>query len=166
MNAMKAKTRLLDSLKSITGLEIFYVYCGLSTGSVLDIHFHPIKSRSQPLGNPSLSKLHRENQGSLALFVECTWRLQASNKFVLGSGDSSGGEEDIFTPLQSMAGMVVSEVLLPNMSEIFDFSLRLQDDSGFKIFCDANTESYSVFSEDCTITVEAGGNIRIDSEQE
>src|SRR6185437_4811433 len=104
---------LLSYLDSLKDRQVFAVYCGVSTGSVLDIHFTPIKPRSRVLGNTSLSQLHRENMGTFSLFVECSWRLQAGNRVLAGSGDVVDDAENVFASLRRLEGLSVTTVLVP-----------------------------------------------------
>src|SRR5438876_877535 len=120
MTADTLAAKLLDVLGSLKGREVFYVYCGVSTGSVLDIHFTPTKRRSKALENTFLSQLHRENMGTVSLFVECSWRLQVGNRIVAASGDVVDDVEDVFLAVRQLEGMSVTKVILPALDQVLD----------------------------------------------
>src|SRR5262249_19031159 len=137
-------------LESLRGREVFYVYCGVSTGSVLDIHFTPIKPRPRALGNTFLSQLHRENMGTLSLFVECSWRLQAGNMIIAASGDVVGDVEDIFSAVRRLERMSVRNVILPALGQVLDLGILFPDGLQLSVFCDSGAsarDNYTVFHE-------------------
>jgi hypothetical protein len=122
-----------------------------------------MKPRSKPLGNTAVSQLHRENMGSLSLFVECSWRLQAGNRIIAASGDVVGDVDDVFLAVRRLERMSVSDILLPSPNQVLDLTICFQDGLQLIVFCDSGVsdrDNYTLFHDEESLTVVSGRDIR------
>ncbi|VTS00374.1 hypothetical protein [Tuwongella immobilis] len=153
------RDHLIRLLASLNGREVFCVYCGVSTGSVLDIHFTPVKQRPESLGNSQFSRRHREYMGTFSVFVECTWRIQGHGTILVGSGDATADGEEVFRTVRTLETRLVTQVILPAIDQILDFALCFDNGLQLLVFCDTGRnshENFTVFAEDSWISVVNG----------
>lgn len=156
------RDNLIRLLESLVGREVFCIYCGVSTGSVLDIHFTPVKLRQNALRNMHFDLYHREYMGTISLFVECTWRIQADAKILAGSGDVTSEVEDVFHIVRQLENVSVTKVIPPALGQVLDFTLCFQNGVQLSVFCDtgiSSHDSYTVFDADSSMTVASGSEI-------
>lgn len=131
---MRIGKKIIEELRRIPGRQVFFVYCGPSTGSVLDIHFTPTQRRAKAIRRP-LSLPEHEFQGSISLFVQCSWRLIRGNE-LCGSSDCIEDAEKVFEMVRRLCGSAVKEVTFSEASGINDPTIVFENGSIFQVFCD------------------------------
>jgi hypothetical protein len=164
MNRDTFRAKLVDILETLRGREVFYVYCGPSTGSVLDIHFAPVKPRPKPLSNPALSEIYRQNMGTVSLFVECSWRLQEQHKVISGSGDTFDHAAEVFLSLRRLTGLRVEQAIIPDPNDIFDLRLCFHNGLQLRVFCDSGLstdDDYVLFYDEEALGLVSGATLRM-----
>ena len=160
------RDKLINLLESLTDRKVFCIYCGKSTGSVLDIHFTPTKLRRKAIDNPFISQRHREYMGTISLFVECTWRLQFNGKILAAASDKTADAEDVFHTVEQLENVAVTKVVLPGLDHVLDFTLCFQNGLMFTVFCDtgvSSRDSYTIFDGDSYLTVVSGSELNSNS---
>jgi hypothetical protein len=153
------RRELLERLSRLVGRDVFFVYGGPSTGSVLDIDFTPVKARAKPLANPSLPEICRQQMGTSSLFIECSWRLQVRGKVISGSGDTFENGDSALAAVRTLVGQSVTHVLTPGGEEVLDLAIGFRDGSDLRVFCDSgvsDAQDYCFFDENGVISVRSG----------
>lgn len=135
-NEMKL-LQLVEALNSLLGRRVLKIYCGESTGSVLDISFSPIKSLAQESLEPGQETIEVD----VSLLIKCSWRLQRDGAVLAGSGDSFSDANSVFTKAYAIEGLLVSDVLLPTAGDVLDVSIEFENGSTLKVFCDTGVEA-------------------------
>lgn len=117
---------LLDTLR---GQEVWFVNSGGAAGSSFSLSLGKRVPRDTPLQNPSVTDDFRQNEGELALYVWCTWRLESGDSIASSDQDSEEAEP----LLKALVGKTVKSVEV--RGRCFDLHLTIGD-ANLDIFCD------------------------------
>lgn len=151
MSRDKAVTMLLNRI-------VWHIYCGSSTGSVIDIHFAPAITRKRRLSNTSVEEFARTNQGEVSLMVHSSWRLEHENDLLAGAGDAFDDAPDVFTAIRGIVGDEIVGVDFPTLP-IHDLILRFKSGRSLRVFCDrrhGNCDDYTLFYGEVPLGVSGG----------
>jgi hypothetical protein len=144
---------------TFVGEPCIAVIAGKGTGAHLSIHVGEQVPRECTLTNPCLTETERRYDGSLGLFVECSWRLTGSGEFLTGSGDASSRVEFMAHVLETLVGQRICDatVFEPGL----DLSLGFEGGFRLDIFCDNGIDdNYSLLSGHGVLIVGGGANLR------
>ena len=152
------RTLMLEELHKLVGQQVFFVYCGPSTGSVLDIHFYPTALRISPLPERVPGEYQRKHQGTRSLFIECGWALFKSQNRIM---ESDALSEDDYSIIQNLQRLTVSGVRF-NSSETLDLSMSFGDTHHLWVQCDGvgpDDDDYCLYTTSIIFVVKSSGEI-------
>ncbi len=158
---MKKDNHSQDAFSNtLIGRKVWFVYCGVTTGSVIDVHFTPLCLRDRPLSNPQINEQARLYQGEVSLMVQSSWRLVFGDQILAGSGDAFDDATTVFAILNTLVDDQVIRVEHP-MAPLLDCVVSFESGHSLHIFCDrrrSDLDDYTLFV-DIDPTSVAGGRL-------
>lgn len=124
---------------SLVGKICWGIASGANTGSVLDIAFGKKILRQHPVPNPALSEELRLYQGEISIFIECAWRLDATDRIICGWGEDFSEGGPLARGLHLILDQTVERVCIdqPSFDLVLDFSNALS----LRVFCDQTEQA-------------------------
>jgi hypothetical protein len=148
--------RLLAGLR---GARVLRVFAGPNTGSNLSLRLAPPGHEHVK----SMPRLRPEQllAGEIALFVECAWRLQRGDDFLVGSG-LHDVEVAAYETIARMEGQVISELICTPSA--LDLIVTFENELRLHVFCDqfGDSTNYTVETESLTCAVAPPGSVVVD----
>jgi hypothetical protein len=118
-------------LRSLSGLECWYVSCGGAAGSTFQLVLGEKIRRSVPLKNLEHLEDFRQFEGEVGLFVWCAWRLDSPVEPVSSWDDT---QESIETCLKTLIGTRIRSIEV--FPPAWDATIRFSNTFCLRIFCD------------------------------
>jgi hypothetical protein len=116
---------------SLNGLECWYVSCGGSAGSTLELALGKKVPRPIPLKNIAHPEEFRHFEGEVSLFVWCAWRLDGLDSPITSWDDS---DEAVETGLAKLIGARIESIDV--IAPAWDANIRFSNSLCLRIFCD------------------------------
>jgi hypothetical protein len=158
---------LLTRLSDLPGKRCWSVYDGPSSGSDIDLDFGTKFPRAIPiLGNSNLTEDQKFYTSEVSLFVQCAWRLDASDRVICGSGDSNTVDGPMLNGLRCLVGRLVESIDVAKPG--FDLVLQLTAGLVLRVFCDQTSEevddpNYTLHTRSKIYAVGPRGQLQIES---
>lgn len=150
---------LHNHFRELVGFKCWRVFCGPSTGTILDVSFGPLIQRTVSLSkfNPTLSDEERIFEGSRSLYIECGWRLQNGDTSLESDTLCDDDVPMFMSAMDELAEKVLTSVEFDDHQPL-DLCLVFADSVKLFVSCaqsEAGTDNYSLFLPDRIITVDS-----------
>jgi len=137
-----------------------------SEGGNLLLSFGAKVPLDRPSKNKTLSAEERENEGELAVFVSCAWRIESASDVIAVWSDPISKD----TPLPRGAEVIKGARVVGARASSPAYDLELRFDQGWilRVFCDqpifeiGNT-NYTVSRMRHVVSIESGGKLSVES---